>query len=165
MGTLMQAVTDRLGRAPDQQWLDQASLEAFAYIRLFAPCSRDQWLDWGDLPDDVAAVLVAALSRMADNPRGYRQETIGEYSYTLAGGGASSTGPFSPSEARIIAAVAGCGGSIKTIRVSSPAPLPIDAPELGSGGVADPDNVKPGSGWTFEEPNHSNGFKGRWVHP
>ena len=161
---LLKAVTDRLGRQPDPAWLEQAAMEAFAYIRLIAPCRKSEWLDWHSIPDGVGAILVAALARTADNPRGYRQETIGEYSYTLGPSGGGATGIFSPGEARVIASEGGCGGSLKTVQMTTsypvtPAALTDGADDLV---IVDVDGVKPLS-WQWEEPSHSNGFNGRWV--
>lgn len=94
----------------DSVWVDAVFAESLAYVRLLAPCKRSAWVDWDTLPEDVQAVVTSAMARLALNPRGIRQETIGEYSYTVAGQSAVDGGFFSVPEARIIGAVAGCGG-------------------------------------------------------
>jgi hypothetical protein len=131
-GTLLSAVMNRTGTEVDAEWLAEAEAEALAYVRLLAPSKRRSWLTYADLPIDVKVVVAAALSRMAMNPKGIRQETIGEYSYTLAGGGGrhESSGPFTPAEARIIAVTAGDGGRTRTVSLASPDILGLDTPEV-----------------------------------
>ena len=120
---LAQAIEDRTGQPVDLAWLAQVVAEILAIIRLLAPCRVDTWLTIEDLPPDIIAVVVASISRILVNPRGLRQETIGEYSYTI-----NSTGNgdlFTDTEKRIIASVAGCGGSFKSITMKV-VPPPID---------------------------------------
>ena len=121
----------------DPAWVDSVFVEAMAYVRLLAPCKRSVWTDWVSLPSDVQAVITSAMARVALNPRGIRQETIGEYSYTVAGQSAVDGGFFSAPEARIIGAAAGCGGSVRTVRLTLDPVLPLDAPELGDSYVGD----------------------------
>jgi hypothetical protein len=126
---LAAAIEARTGQPVDADWLEQASAEAMAYVRLMAPCKKSEWTDFASLPPDVQAIFVAALARSADNPRGIKQETIGEYSYTLvSGAGSSSTGPFSPSEQRIITSSSGCGGAVKSVAVTMPELRPLAVP-------------------------------------
>lgn len=125
---LVAAVGDRTGAVVDEAWLEWAYAEVMATIRLSAPCKRATWLAYADLPADVQAAVVSSLSRMSQNPRGIRQETIGEYSYTLTASNGPG-GPFTSTEARIIAALAGCGGSVKSVPFTSPDVLVLDAPE------------------------------------
>ena len=120
---LAQAIEDRTGQPVDLAWLAQVVAEILAIIRLLAPCRVDTWQTIEDLPPDIIAVVVAAISRILVNPRGLRQETIGEYSYTI-----NSTGNgdlFTDTEKRIIASVACCGGSFKSITMRV-VPPPID---------------------------------------
>ena len=120
---LAQAIEDRTGQPVDLAWLAQVVAEILAIIRLLAPCKIDIWQTIEDLPPDIIAVVVAAISRILVNPRGLRQETIGEYSYTI-----NSTGNgdlFTDTEKRIIASVAACGGSFKSITMKV-VPPPID---------------------------------------
>lgn len=127
---LYAAVEARAGEPVDEQWLEQGLAEAMAYVRLLAPCKRATWTDYAALPADVKAVLVRALTRMHLNPRGIRQETIGEYSYTLSSdSGEFYSGPFSPAEARIITSLSGCGGAARSITLELPPVLHLDAPE------------------------------------
>ena len=157
---LVSAVSARIGRTIDSTWVDTALAEAMAYVRLLAPCKKATWLSWGDLPLDVQAVVAAAIARFAENPRGYRQETIGEYSYTVGSGSVGTNGPFTAAEARIIASESGCGGSFKTVHMTSPAPLSLEVPEqrlLDSDG----DEYKP-SGVYWDAPSHANGWQGGW---
>jgi hypothetical protein len=154
---LLAAVEARSGVEVDEDWLVVAADEVLTFVRLLAPCKRNEWTSISALPSDVQSVVVSALARMASNPRGIRQETIGEYSYTLAGvnaAGGVGTGPFSPSEARVITAVAGCGGGFKSVPMVVPAPLRIDAPESAPYG----DLLG-----HWEEPSHANGFRRTWV--
>jgi hypothetical protein len=157
LAALEQAVEARSGVDVDPEWLAVAAAETLTYVRLLAPCKRSEWTSWAALPLDVQVVCVASLSRMASNPRGIRQETIGEYSYTLAGsssGSGTGTGPFSGAEARVITSASGCGGALKSVHVTAPAPLDIDNPEAP---FSDPLGH-------WEEPSHANGFQTRWVH-
>ena len=157
----LEALVARTGSSDhDPDWVDAVFAESLAYVRLLAPCKRSVWLDWATLPDDVRAVVTSAMSRMAMNPRGIRQETIGEYSYTIAGQSPVDGGFFTGYEARIIGAIAGCGGGIRTVPVSLELPLNLDAPEVSenfSGGGYKP----PGTHW--QEPSHDNGWVGRWL--
>jgi hypothetical protein len=156
LSQLQSAVEARSGLEVDAVWLSSAFDEALAFIRLLAPCKRAEWIDFDSLPPDVVAVLIAALTRMVLNPKGIRQETIGEYSYTLAGVnalGGSGTGPFTGAEGRIISVNAGCGGSFKSVPMTAPAVLNLDAPEVRE--------KEPLGRWI--EPSHANGFQKRWV--
>jgi hypothetical protein len=145
----------------DDHWLTVLEAEAMAYVRLLAPCKRDTWLTFANLPADVQIIVSAALSRFAENPQGYRQMTIGEFSYTVGNGG-SARGPFSASEAQVIRSAAGCSGELVSVQMTTPAPLNIEAPDISSdiGAVEDPD--KPADGYWYEEPSHENGFTGGW---
>lgn len=126
---LTEAVGKRTGTTPNEDWLETAFAEVMATVRLIAPCKRETWQDYSDLDPDVQAILVACLSRLALNPRGIRQETIGEYSYTLAAG-ANPSGPFTEHEARIIIAASGCAGFTGSVEVTPPPVLSIEAPEV-----------------------------------
>lgn len=131
---LLDALEALLGEVVDSAWLEQVLALAMAYLHLLAPCKKDEWLGWDDLPVDVQTIVIAAIVRHHSNPRGIRQETIGEYSYTLDAGVTASNsggGPFSRDEARLVSAIAGCGGSFKSVKIVSPDVLPLDTPELG----------------------------------
>jgi hypothetical protein len=151
----------RLGRPVDDQWLAVVEGEAMAYVRLLAPCKREDWLQFSNLPADVQIVLASALTRIAENPQGYRQMTIGEFSYTIGGSG-SARGPFSASEVQIIRALGGCSGELFSVRMETPAPLNIAAPDVTSDIDAPEDPSKPTDGYWYEEPSHANGFHGGW---
>jgi hypothetical protein len=135
--------------------------QGMTYVRLLAPCKKSVWLTYEDLPHDVKVALIAAGARMLSAPNGVRQETIGEYSVTYGGSGSSDAGVFLPSEARVIASIAGCGGSFRTIPMTSPAVLDL-ARTMPADSVTDVDGVK-ATQWTWQDPNHDNGFVGKWV--
>jgi len=40
---------------------------------------------WDPIPDEIVGVVLRAAGRALENPEGIRQETLGRYSYTLAG--------------------------------------------------------------------------------
>lgn len=123
------AVAARTGQPADDALLEQLLQETLAYVRLLAPCQRSVWVTWADLPEDIQAIVVAACARAVENPSNIRQQTIGEYSVTYSGAGDFNNGPFSNSETRIITALAGCGGGIKTVTMLTPAPLRIETLE------------------------------------
>ena len=125
---LADKIEDLTGQPVDLGWLEQALAVIVAYVKVLAPCKKDEWVTVDDLPDDVIAVIVAALARWMVNPRNLRQETIGEYSYTI---GAASDGElFSDMEKRIIAGIAGCGGSFKSVTMPVvPAPVAMTTPD------------------------------------
>lgn len=127
----LQELADKIesltGQPVDLGWLEQALAVIVAYVKVLAPCKRDEWVTIDDLPDDVIAVIVAALARWMVNPRNLRQETIGEYSYTV---GSSDGELFSDMEKRIIAGIAGCGGSFKSVTMPvSPGPVQMREPD------------------------------------
>ena len=119
------AVAARTGQTMDDALLEQLLMETMAYVRLLAPCKRSVWLTWADLPEDIQAIVVASASRTVENPNNIRQQTIGEYSVTYSGAGEFNNGPFSNSETRIITALAGCGGGLKTVTMLTPDPVDI----------------------------------------
>ena len=125
---LADKIEDLTGQPVDLGWLEQAVAVIVAYVKVLAPCKKDEWVTIDDLPDDIIAVMVAALARWMVNPRNLRQETIGEYSYTI---GAASDGElFSDMEKRIIAGIAGCGGSFKSVTMPVvPAPVAMTTPD------------------------------------
>lgn len=127
---LTAAVAARNGQPVDEDWLEQALAEAMAYVRLLAPCKRSTWVGYSDLPADVQSVVIASLARAADNPRGIKQETIGEYSYTLVSGANSETGPFNRAEARIITGNSGCGGQLTSVTMTLPPLRVLGTPDL-----------------------------------
>jgi len=119
---LVAAVSARLGEAVDVQFLEQAYAETMAFLRVLAPCRRKEWLQWEVCPPDIQAVLVTSLARQAANPRGIRQESIGEYSYTFSNGSAGLM-PFTAMEQRVINAESECGGRIRSVKMTKPALL------------------------------------------
>ena len=123
------AVAARAGQPTDDAQMEQLLLEALAYVRLLAPCQRSVWVTWADLPEDIQAIVVAATARSVENPSNIRQQTIGEYSVTYSGASDFNNGPFSNSETRIITALAGCGGGIKTVAMVTPDLLRIETLE------------------------------------
>ncbi len=130
---MLEAVTARTGSDVEELWCEQIFAEAMTYLRLLAPCKRRTWREYSDLPEDVQTVVVSVISRQAMNPRNIRQETLGEYSYTLASGaGYGLNGPFNAAEARIIAVWSACGGAVTTIQMTPPDLVNIDAPEASS---------------------------------
>lgn len=123
------AVDARTGQPVDADLLEQLLSETMAYVRLLAPCQRSVWVTWADLPEDIQAIVAAACARAVENPSNIRQQTIGEYSVTYAGANDYNNGPFSNSETRIITALAGCGGGIKTVTMLTPEPLRLETLE------------------------------------
>ena len=125
---LAQAIEDRTGQPVDEAWLETVVNELMAYIRMLAPCKRDEWETIEDLPSDITAILVAAIARIMLNPRNLRQETIGEYSYTVGTGGNGDM--FTDLERRVISSIAGCGGSFKSVRMGvTPPPVKMTEPD------------------------------------
>ena len=162
----LEALIARTGSTDhDPLWVDAIFLEALAYVRVLAPCKRADWVDWVNLPEDVQSVVTSAMARVSMNPRGIRQETIGEYSYTVAGNSAVDGGFFSPGETRVITSSAGCGGGIRTVPLTLEAPLHLDAPEVGEsyGSVTDEAHAYKPAGTHWEPPGHGNGWTGRWI--
>lgn len=124
---LADKIEDLTGQPVDLGWLEQALAVIVAYVKVLAPCKKDEWVTVDDLPDDIIAVIVAALARWMVNPRNLRQETIGEYSYTV---GSTDGELFSDMEKRIIAGIAGCGGSFKSVTMPVvPAPVAMTTPD------------------------------------
>lgn len=159
--TPLDALVARTGSLDhDADWVDAVFSEAMAYVRLLAPCKRSVWVDWASLPEDIQSMVTSGMARVANNPRGIRQETIGEYSYTVAGNSAVDGGFFTPTETRIISAVAGCGGGIRTVPMTFEAPLHLDAPELGDNFSGSGDKP-PGTHWVPAA--HDNGWQGYWA--
>lgn len=114
----------------DQYWLEQAYAEAMAYIRMIAPGKKLEWLEYADLPTDVQTILIAALLRKHSNPRGIRQESIGEYSYTISSDAVRvDAGPFSYSEVKLIKFAAGAGTSMSSVTMLLPPVLPFAMPD------------------------------------
>ena len=144
----------------DPLWVDAIFLEALAYVRVLAPCKRAVWVDWDTLPADVQSVVTSAMARVSMNPRGIRQETIGEYSYTVAGNSAVDGGFFAPGETRVITSSAGCGGEIRTVPLTLDPVLPLDTPEVGESFSGD-GYKPPGTHWIA--PSHLNGWRGEWA--
>ena len=136
---LLNAVEARSGETVDPLWLEQAELEAMVYVRNLAPCKADSWLLWNDTPADVQVVIVSALSRSVMNPNNVKQETIGEYSYTLAAASSGSNGdagPFTADEVDIITSIAGCGAAtVMSVELTPPPVLPLDTPEVAGSGM------------------------------
>ena len=124
---LADRIEDLTGQPVDLGWLEQALAIIVAYVKVLAPCKKDEWGTIDDMPDDIVAVIVAALARWLVNPRNLRQETIGEYSYTV---GSSDGELFSDMEKRIISSIAGCGGSFKSVRMGvTPPPVKMTEPD------------------------------------
>lgn len=122
-------VGERAGVEPPCGWTAKVVPEVLAHMMLSAPCRREEWLSWRDLPAGVLAVLVAALARLRLNPQGYRSQTIGEYSHTFAGTVGGSL--FTPDEVRIISSAAGCGSlssGAYTVRMVPSAPAWSEEP-------------------------------------
>ena len=125
---LADKIEDLTGQPVDLGWLEQALAIIVAYVKVLAPCKKDEWVTIDDMPDDIVAVIVAALARWMVNPRNLRQETIGEYSYTVSSG--SDGELFSDMEKRIISGIAGCGGSFKSVRMGvTPPPVHMTEPD------------------------------------
>jgi len=119
---LVAAVSARLGEPVDEAFLEQAYAETMAFLRVIAPNKKKDWLQWEVCPTDVQAVLVTSLARQAANPRSIRQESIGEYSYTLSSGAAGLM-PFTAMEQRVIAAEAGLNSRLRSVQMSRPSLL------------------------------------------
>jgi hypothetical protein len=77
-----------------QAALDDAEAAAFTEMGIAA------WV--GDVPPDVVRVVCARALRELRNPEGIRSETLGGYSYSLAGGGDTVTGGFTADERRTL---------------------------------------------------------------
>lgn len=105
-----QLISARTGTLVSSEWVATRLDEGMAHLWLAAPCKRREWLGPEVLPDVVAAVFGAMLSRQATNPDRIRTVQMGEYSQTWAGSEAGSDELFYPVERRVIAAEAGCGG-------------------------------------------------------
>jgi len=125
---LAQAIEDITGKPVDPEWLEQMAAMMLAFIRVLAPCKRDEWITVEDLPQDVVTILAAALARIVMNPRGLKQETIGEYSYSVDTW--SNSDVFTDMEKRVISSVAGCGGTFKSIVMGvTPPPVKMTEPD------------------------------------
>jgi len=116
---LVSAVTARLGEPVDEPFLEQAYAETMAFLRVMVPTKKKEWIQWEVCPVDIQAVLAASLARQCANPRSIRQESIGEYSYTLSSGAAGLM-PFTAMEQRVIFAEAGMNGRIRSVKMSKP---------------------------------------------
>lgn len=129
---VLDAMKARTGVDHDPVWLDATLALAMSHVRAAAPCKRDVWRQWYDLPDDVWRVVIESMVREHRNPRGYRAETIGDYSYQIAGAADSW---YLPSELAVVKAYAGCGSatfySIRTARAEDDSfrPDPADMVE------------------------------------
>jgi len=116
---LVSAVSARLGEPVDEPFLEQAYAETMAFLRVMVPTKKKDWMQWDTCPADVQAVLVSSLARQCANPRSIRQESIGEYSYTLSSGAAGLM-PFTAMEQRVIFAEAGVSGRMRSVKVGRP---------------------------------------------
>jgi len=116
---LVSAVSARLGEPVDESFLEQAYGETMAFLRVMVPNKKKDWIQWETCPADVQAVLVSSLARQCANPRSIRQESIGEYSYTLSSGAAGLM-PFTAMEQRVIFAEAGVSGRMRSVKVGKP---------------------------------------------
>jgi hypothetical protein len=132
MSTLQQQIEARLGETVDADQLTSWESEALMWAVHLAPNKRGEWISYESLPGDVQVCLIAAISRKLGNPNGIKQETIGEYSYTLASPqGASGVSLFTDAEATIIRRVAGMRSTANmSVPLCVPAVLDLDAPEV-----------------------------------
>lgn len=82
------ALAGPLETSPVWEWDDDGVLEridggVFARRRRWYQVTYDH--GFAAVPDEVKAVVLAAAARAIRNPEGLRQETLGRYSYTVAG--------------------------------------------------------------------------------
>lgn len=111
MAEFTQAVLDRTGLTVDYAWAETKVESLMVQVRQLAPSQRETWATFDDLPADVRTVVLDALGRAAENPRGYRSEQIGEYTYQLNTSRLGGSGVFTVAEEAVIASAGGDAGS------------------------------------------------------
>ena len=131
MAEFAQAVLDRSGLVVEPAWADAKVAELLVDVRQLALKMRDTWLAFGDLPGDVQVIVLKALARVAENPRGYRSEQIGEYSYTVDGTRMGTSGVFTVPEENVISRLGGTGsGDLYSVRLRGSLDLPSTTPDI-----------------------------------
>lgn len=147
---LKDGVEQRYGSPVTDEWLEALLPEAWGHLITAAPCQKGKWVTLDDVPQEVLAVIAAALARMAANPGAYRNEQIGDYQYTYAG---DVQAFFNDGEDKIIRAFSGCGkGGVYTVNVGQQYTVaPIDFPDMYP------------NGYTIEPASHANGWRARKV--
>lgn len=126
-----QTVLDRTGLTVEPAWAQAKVDELLVAVRQLAPAQRDLWVVFDDVPTDVGIIILTALARAAENPRGYRQETIGEYSYTVGGARMGSSGVFTVPEENVIARLGGNGsGDLYSVQMLGSLDLPATTPDI-----------------------------------
>lgn len=119
---LLQVVQEKAGEQVTQDQLDAGLLELLAWVRSGpAKCKADVWLTWDDLPGDAQGILLGPLGRMMSGGSGnVVAERIGSYSVQYSDPslfeGKLPTLLF-PNEWDALAQIAGCGGSLTTVRM------------------------------------------------
>ena len=120
--SLKAGIEARYGSPITDEWLDAMLPEAWGHLITVAKCKRSVWVTVDDVPDEIVAVLAAALSRCAANPNSYRNEQIGDYQYTYAGNVQQF---FTNAEEGIIGVFSECGrGGAYTVNVGTPYTTP-----------------------------------------
>lgn len=107
MAEFAQAILDRTGLTVEPAWAEAKAESLMVQVRQLAPAKRTEWTTFEALPADVRTVVLDALARIAENPRGYRAETIGEYTYQLSTNRIGASGVFTQAEEAIIGREAG----------------------------------------------------------
>lgn len=125
-----QAVLDRTGIAVEPAWADAKAAELLVQVRQLAPSKRTTWTSFEALPVDVQVVVLAALGRVAENPRGYRSESVGDYSYQLGGPRLGASGVFTVPEEAVIGREAGTASGLYSVGLDGSVTLPQETPDI-----------------------------------
>lgn len=124
------AVLDRTGITVDPAWADAKASELLVQVRQLAPAKRTTWTTFEALPADVQIVVLAALGRVAENPRGYRSEQVGDYSYQLGGPRLGASGVFTMPEEAVIAREAGSSSGLYSVGLNGSVDMPQTTPDV-----------------------------------
>jgi hypothetical protein len=126
-----QSVLDRTSLTVEVSWAEAKVADLMVDVRQLAPLQRTAWSTFDSLPADVQTIVLKALARIAENPRGYRSEQIGEYSYTIDGARMGSSGVFTVPEEAVICRLGGDGtGGLYSVQMGGSLELPTTTPDI-----------------------------------
>jgi hypothetical protein len=127
-----QLIFDRTGLTVDYAWAQARAESLMVHVRQLAPAKRTEWATFEDLPTDVQTVVLDALGRMAENPRGFRSEQIGEYTYQVDTWRLGASGVFTQAEESVVAREGGsAAGGLYSVGMSGNRSIPQATPDIG----------------------------------
>jgi hypothetical protein len=130
-GDFVTEVHSRTGLTVETEWAEARVDGLLVQVRRLALAKRTTWLTFDVLPADVQLVVLDALARAAENPRGYRSEQIGEYSYQAGSIALGVSGVFTVPEEAVIAIEAGNGsGALYSVGLTGSRELPAATPDI-----------------------------------